>query len=193
MNQNILVAGVVVLAVIVAGWWLMSAGPQGGSQSPNAEETKDGEAMDSTAKDEAPAPVKTAPAKTDIELTKNTYVSIFNQSGSHECLYESVDGSTRKHNRIYIADGKMRGEFRTVGQVGTLMVYNGGYLYTWKEGTTIGTKSLISTLADLPELIPQDLTSKIIFGKSGSNNASWDCHPWIKDGSMLSVPSYVKF
>lgn len=191
MNTNVIVGAVVALAILFVGWWYFTS-PQP-SETPE-EDAKTEEKGAETTKSETPAATpKTSTSPSAPSVTKNTYVSIFNQSGSHECLYESVDATTRKHNRIYIADGKMRGEFRTVGEIGTLMVYNSGYLYTWKEGTSVGTKSLISTLADLPGLIPQDLTSKIIFGTTGSNNASWDCHPWIKDASMLSIPSYVKF
>ena len=90
----------------------------------------------------------------------------------------------------------MRGEFRTQTAEGVnsanIMIYSGGTLYSWKEGTTTGRKSSIASIADLPEAIPADLTSGGGFGVS-LNNVSWDCHDWAKDPAMLVIPSYVKF
>ena len=89
----------------------------------------------------------------------------------------------------------MRGEFRTIVGNDTsanLMIYSGGILYSWKEGATTGKKSSIKSLAELPEAIPNDLTSGGGFGVS-MDNVSWDCHYWAKDPKMLVVPTYVKF
>jgi hypothetical protein len=96
---------------------------------------------------------------------------------------------------IYISNGKMRGEFRaTAGTVtsANLMIYNGGYLYSWVEGTTVGKKTSINSLADLPAVIPQDLTSGAIYGTS-SDSVGWDCHDWLTDNSVFVIPTYVKF
>ena len=89
----------------------------------------------------------------------------------------------------------MRGEFRsTVNGVSTatIMVYSGGSLYTWTEGMTTGKKTTLTSLADLPQVIPQDLTSGAIYG-TGSTNVSWDCHDWATDATLLTVPAYVTF
>ena len=86
----------------------------------------------------------------------------------------------------------MRAEFRTVGGPGNIMLYNGGYLYTWKEGSTSGTKTTIRTVADLPTAIPRDLTSGAAIG-TAMNSVGWDCREWIKDPKILVVPSYVRF
>jgi hypothetical protein len=96
---------------------------------------------------------------------------------------------------IYISNGKMRGEFRsTSGTVSSanLMIYNGGYLYSWVEGTTVGKKTSINSLSDLPAVIPKDLTSGAIYGTS-DNSVGWDCHDWLTDNSVFVIPTYVKF
>ena len=72
------------------------------------------------------------------------------------------------------------------------MIYDGGTLYSWKEGATTGKKSSIRSMAELPEAIPNDLTSGANFGVS-MDNVGWDCHDWAKDPAMLVVPTYVKF
>ncbi len=144
-----------------------------------------------------PAPKPTSPTKPTKPATTGTngFKSIFTQSGSHECKYDQVSTTGRNVNVVYIADGKMRGEFRTVASsnsTGDLMVYNNGYLYVWKEGKTTGTKTLISSISELPHAIPTDLTSGAVLG-TNANNVSWDCHTWIKDASLLAPPAYVTF
>jgi hypothetical protein len=72
------------------------------------------------------------------------------------------------------------------------MIYSGGVLYSWKEGASVGKKSSISSLTDLPQAIPQDLTSAAIFGVS-ADNVSWDCRDWAKDTTLFTLPTYVTF
>ena len=140
--------------------------------------------------------VTNQPQKSAVYSDTDTYVSVFNQSGSHVCTYDQVTQTSRSSNTIYIADGKMRGEFRTttggVNSNNNIMVYNKGILYTWKEGMDNGTKIQIKTLADLPVSIPRDLTTNVVSG-SGLNTSSWDCHNWRQDNSMLVPPTGVKF
>ena len=132
--------------------------------------------------------------QTSVNKT-NTFPAIFTQSGSHVCKYETVSPTTRSTDVVYIADGKMRGEFRTSSTNDTtltMMIYNPNNLYTWEEGKSTGKVTPIRTIADLPSVIPKDLTSGAVIG-SGLNSVGWDCRDWIKDPKMLAVPTYVKF
>jgi len=184
MNTNTIIGIIVVIFLaIVSVWWITSS--QSAAQNP------DDQMATTTATSTTSGTGKT----TGTTKGTTTFKSIFTQSGSYECDYEQVGGTGRASNRIYIADGKMRGEFRTItsqGSTATLMVYNGGYLYTWTEGMTTGVKAKISSLADLPQAIPTDLTSGAIYG-STNNSIGWDCHSWNTDKTLLTVPSYVKF
>ena len=138
----------------------------------------------------ASAPTKTAP-KNNTAIT-----SIFKQSGSHSCEYEVLSGNTRTSNVIYIADGKMRGEFRTTAvgnSSATIMVFDGINLYTWPEGRAVGTKTKLTSLSQIPVTIPNDLTSASVVELGKDNTASWNCHTWLKDAALLKAPSYVKF
>jgi hypothetical protein len=135
------------------------------------------------------------PAATTPAAGSTTFRSIFTQTGNHQCDYTQAGTNSQANSVIYIADGKMRGEFRTTANgvsTASLMIYTGGYLYSWKEGATVGTKSSIKTIADLPEVIPSDLTSGAILG-TGSNNVGWNCHDWLKDTKIFTLPTYVKF
>ena len=183
MNKNTLIGGIVIIVLVVLGVWYFSS-------SKDAVTGEDGTATSTevTGTTGTPkTPAAAAPAK--------TFRSIFTQAGNHQCSYEQVGDSTRSSSVIYLADGKMRGEFRTVAgneNTATLMIYDGGYLYSWTEGMTTGKRSSIRTLADLPQVIPNDLTSGAIFGVS-DDNVSWDCHDWAKDAKFFTIPTYVKF
>lgn len=117
------------------------------------------------------------------------------QSQSSKCSYETVTPTTRSSSVLFMSKGVLRGEFRTwSGDITSsdIVHYDGTYVYVWKEGMSTGTKRLVNTLADLPALIPRDLTSGSVFG-TATNNASWDCHQWIIEPSKVKVPSYVTF
>lgn len=185
MNQNKIIGTIVVVILAVLGIWYFSSSKTGGIAG----------TQDETATTTVVAGTAAGPGTAVTPAVSNTFRSIFTQSGNHECLYEQVTSSGKSSSRVYIADGKMRGEFRTVSgttNTATMMVYSGGILYSWKEGATTGKKSSIKSLAELPEAIPGDLTSGAAFGVS-MDNVSWDCHDWAKDPAMLMVPSYVKF
>jgi len=142
-----------------------------------------------------PAPVvKTTPAK-PIEGMKVSLGGIFAEKGNYQCDYEQVSQQTRSSNVVYISDGKMRGEFRTstaTGSTATMVVYDGSYLYVWTEGKPTGTVTQPKTIADLPGIIPEDVSSGRILGSS-ANNVSWNCHAWSRVPSLLAKPTYVNF
>jgi hypothetical protein len=138
--------------------------------------------------------VTSSPSKNTTGIGTNTFKSIFNQTGSHECDYELVTYSSKTSATIYIADGKMRAEFRTLGNNPTsnMMVYNGGILYVWTEGMGVGTKSQLNSVSELPFIIPKDLSSGYILN-SATSSVSWNCHDWSKNNTLLAPPSTVKF
>ena len=180
MNQKTIVWGLGIIIIIALGLWYFS------SSSAVPTDTTGGTATTST----------TGTPSTPAPAGASTFKSIFTQSGNHQCSYASSDdsASTQSTSVVYISGGKMRAEFRTSGATvsANFMIYNGGYLYTWKEGASVGKKSSIKSLAELPQAIPQDLTSGAIFG-TASDNVSWDCHPWITDATYFTIPTYVKF
>lgn len=189
MNKNALV-WIIILVVVGFGIWYASSSNTG-QNNPVSQEA-------ATTTTNVTTTTATGSSGTNKVVTNpNTFHSIFEQSGTHQCTYEQVGGTSEKASSVIdIADGKMRGEFRTTDTSGntkaTLMIYSGGTLYSWQEGMTTGTKSTIKTVADLPQVIPADLTSASVLGGS-SQNVGWDCHAWLKDPSVFVVPSYVKF
>lgn len=142
-----------------------------------------------------PAPVPKTTSVKPIEGMKVSLGGIFSEKGNYQCEYEQVSQQSRSSNVVYISNGKMRGEFRTstaLGSTATMVVYDGSYLYVWTEGKSTGTVTQPKTIADLPGIIPEDVSSGRILGGS-SNNVSWNCFPWSRVPSLLAKPTYVSF
>lgn len=133
---------------------------------------------------------------TVVKPTTQLATNLFPKSGNYECKYEQVTGGVQSSNVVYIADGKMRGEFRTKDSKGmatsNIMIYNSPNLYIWVEGKSVGTVTQPKSLKDIPAVIPTDVHEGRVLSY-GSNSVSWDCHAWSKVPSMLSKPAYVNF
>jgi hypothetical protein len=186
MNKQTAIGIVGVIVLVLIALWYMSAYPNGMSGQ-NATTTTPSTQNNTT---------NTNTTGVTTASTKTAFRSLFTQDGSHQCTYTQV-GSGQSNSVIYIADGKMRGEFRTTpgaNEAGSanLMIYSGGTLYVWQEGATTGKKSTITSLTELPQVIPADLAGGAIFG-AAADNVGWDCHAWSKDTKMFAVPTYVTF
>lgn len=195
MNRYLVLS--LVIIVFLAGWFL--------SSSWNAQQSDD---MASTTAETATTSASTAPtlaAKTAAAPTKTTsaapkatgaaYKSVITQTGSHRCDYEQVSQTQRTTGVVYVANGKMRAELRTFGSsvtANSLAVYDGRYLYTWTEGLATGNRTQPSSVAQLPLMLPNDLTSSTILGSS-ENSVSWNCRTWASDAKLFVPPSYVTF
>lgn len=189
-----LVIGVLIILLAAAAWWAFSPSLDmtSNTESDSTSQTSNTPSTSTNTSGGTSGGSTSGGSSVTSAPTKNTFRSVLTQQGNHECKYEQLDGTRNNSNVIYLSNGKMRGEFRTVGDVGDLMVYDGVNLYTWQEGKTTGRVTKITSIAQLPDAIPKDLTSAAIFG-SASNNVSWDCHPWIPDAKLLVKPSYVTF
>lgn len=175
----------VVVVLLLLGSKQEQAGNTNNTNSTSTTETSTKTAI-TTTKPKTPAP---APGM------KVSLGGIFAEQGNYQCDYEKVTQDSRSSSVIYVSNGRMRGEFRTsagLNSTATLLVYDGSYLYVWTEGKSTGVRTQPKTIADLPSLIPEDVSSGRILG-SGINNVSWNCHAWSKDESKLVKPSYVTF
>lgn len=186
-TSRVIAAVAVLILIGLFAWWTMN-----GSQ-PSAPGS---DTATTTATSTAPADTTTqAPAKSSTSTSGNTLKSVLTQKGSYECDYDQVQSTGQSHNVVYLSDGKMRAEFRTTSgntTTANLSVYDGRYLYSWKEGMSTGTRTTVTKLSDLPSAIPQDLTSGTIYGTS-YESVGWKCHAWIADAKLLAAPNYVTF
>jgi hypothetical protein len=190
MNKSLVLA-IAVLAAIALCVWFFTTGSASLPGMQNASST----GMTSTTATTPSTTGKTTKTPTKGVPNSTTYKSLLTQTGSYECDYSSVQGSGQTSNIVYIYGGKMRGEFRNTSageSSGNLFVYDGHYMYQWKEGSSVGTRTVLTSLSQLPLIIPKDLTSGGIIGDS-YKSVGWICHSWLTNKSLLSPPSYVTF
>jgi hypothetical protein len=188
MNRGLMIAAAV-LAVIALFVWFFNS-PITAPQNDTASSSPDVAAATSSNN----ARVNTAPSAAN-KAGAITYKSLLTQSGSYECDYSQVQSTGRSENVIYLYGGRLRGEFRTIsGNSATvnLLVYDGRYLYEWREGASNGTRTVLTSLSQLPLIIPRNLTSGSIYGSS-YESVGWICHTWLTNKSLLMPPSYVTF
>jgi len=135
------------------------------------------------------------PASAPAPKTTSATAPLFRMAGSHQCNYEQVSPNGIRSTVVYFSGGKMRTEYRvkeTGNTDSTIMLYNGGYLYTWPEGKSGGVKQRITSGSQLPAIIPQDIVQAMVIG-TGLNSTSANCQTWIKDDTILTPPTYVTF
>lgn len=187
MKNNLIWVAVILVVVILAAIYIGSGSNSYQASTENATTTQVSNTKTT---------VKSSTNPTLPLAGMNTSLGgIFSIKGNYQCDYEAVSPQGRASNVVYLSDGKMRGEFRTTGAFATnnnITVYDGKYLYVWTEGFSTGKVTEPKTLADLPGIIPQDVSSGRILGTS-ANNVSWNCHAWLRDASKLTRPSYVTF
>ncbi len=191
--SRLLVVSLSALAVFaLAVWYFAYPAPQN-SQSDAAQASTQ---VATTTPTSEPTPVSAPAVKASGKSpSANTFKSLLTQTGSYQCDYSQVQSTGQSNNVIYIYGGKLRGEFRTSKNgdtIANLLVYDGRYLYSWQEGSSTGTRTLLTSLSQLPLVIPKDLTSGQIYG-TNYESVGWNCHTWLTNKSLLTPPSYVTF
>ncbi len=192
MNKGLVLA-VGILALAALSVWFFTSNPST-SEFQNATTT-----VPITPAQKAvtpPVPASKPKAAIGVPDAQTSFKSLLTQTGSYQCDYEQVRSSGQSRNVIFIYNGTMRGEFRTQEANGNttanLFVYDGKYMYQWQEGSSVGTKTLLTSLSQLPYAIPKDLTSGAIVGTS-YESVGWLCHSWLTNKSLMTPPSYVTF
>lgn len=175
MSKNLII-GIVVVIVVLGGWYLWSQNP--GAQGPTTDTT--GTQADTT-----------TPSKGTGSLA-----SVFSRGGNYTCTFETVSTAagtgSNSSGTIYVASGKTRGDFSaSAGSSVTTMVHiirDGSMSYTWVSGQSTGFKTPITP------------TSSIVPNPSGAGftedqlaTVTWDCHAWLPDATQFVPPTSVTF
>ncbi len=188
MNKNILIGSAAIVLVILFAWYFIS------KNNTVVEAPIVDTSTEKTPNSETPV-VKPVVKKPITSAPTETFTNLLPKLGNYQCDYEEVTQATRSSNTVYLADGKMRAEFRSRSVDGTntnsILVYDGVNLYSWTEGKTVGSSVHPKSLSDFPAIIPRDIIAAKVLG-SGLYSASWNCHPWSKDPSLFVKPSYLK-
>jgi len=142
----------------------------------------------------AEAPVDGMPAASeDTAEGSGTLAELMKRAGSYKCTVEmkptEANENTASSGTVYVADGKMRGDFTTVvaalgGKiVESYMISTDGYVYTWSNLLPQGMKMQISTSGDTATQGGMDASAAV----------DYHCAPWNVEASRFTVPTNVKF
>lgn len=123
MNKNILWGSIAVVVVVIFVWLQFSNGEV---QTIDINNVVGDTVQDSN---KSANTTKTNSVSTTIKSTPTqTFTNILPKVGNYQCDYEEVTQSTRSTNTVYLADGKMRAEFRSMNSVG---VGSGNVMVLW--------------------------------------------------------------
>ena len=135
----------------------------------------------------------TAAQTTDTQPTQGqgTFKDLMAMGTSQQCDADFTSGQTSSHGTIYLASGKMRGDFSSQNQGNTIqshMIVKDQTVYNWTEGAGM----------DMAFKTPV-ATSTASQGASQSQGANVDqqvnysCQSWTEDDSMFDLPAGVTF
>lgn len=187
MNQKNIIVTVVILALVVLGFWFFSSrNAEPVAAEPNA--TTDG--TDTTAGAGAtPTGSATVPAK-----GTGTLKSAFTQGGNYTCTLEALANDNGKTTgTVYASAGKTRTDFRAETASGVVtelhIIRDGTSAYTWVSGQTTGTKSAITASSAFVPRQPSGAGIAI----TDESSVNWDCHPWLTDPKQFVPPTNITF
>lgn len=121
---------------------------------------------------------------------EGTVQDLLNRTGSWECTVASSAGGTTTNGTAHIADGAIRGTFRSaIPQLGGMTITSNllvreGYAYVWTSLYPQGTKV---ALANAPAESSENN------GISLSSAVSYTCTPWVVDTSLFTLPEGISF
>ena len=128
-------------------------------------------------------------ASSSESSAKKSLKDLIGLGQSQQCSFSMDEGSS---GSVYVASGKMRGDFTTTSDGQTTvshMLVDGQTSYLWMDGQDTGYKFSIDA-ADQPE------------GQSGQEGQAnmdldekvdYSCKPWSVDSSVFALPQGVEF
>lgn len=186
MNQKYIISAAVVLGLVIAGWYFMTA--------ERAEAPSD---VDATSTDEeALSDQVTKPTTEDDLVGSGSLAALFALGKNLKCEFAYVSDETNAASAgtVYISGDKMRGDFEMEqsGQVYTShMIQDGSYVYTWSQsaqGTFAVKMPVVEGEAEASTdttygARPMDMTETV----------DYSCVPWGVNSTQFVPPADVQF
>lgn len=169
-----IVGGAIVLGVGIAGYMLMQPGMEFEVQENSVNTARE--------------------AGAGMATGKMSMKNLVAAGVSQKCTFNESNDISQSSGTVYIANGKMRGDFDSMAQgiaVKSHMIVDGEYSYVWTPDTNQGFK--------------MSITAGESTGASGSSvtqgqqtvdynqELAYSCEPWTADSSRFSLPSGVVF
>lgn len=191
MNKGIYwILGIVI--VILGIWYfsMRSVGPQEVPTATTTATTLGVGSVPSTSRTSGISGSGASPVGVTQTIGQGSINSLMAMNENLICSVVSTSSSSQRSGTVYIADGKMRGDFisTTKGVTTVLsMIDDGTSLYVWRNtGNTIGLK--------LPTSISASGSVAASHGAlDPTTSLHYDCHPWNADANFFTPPANVTF
>lgn len=116
--------------------------------------------------------------------------SLAAMSAPSKCTVTHSEDSYESSGTVYVAGGKMRGDFSSTMSGKTVeshMISDGTTVYTWSSAMPQGVKMTVAATAQ-PQSPGAPAEANMF-----QQNVSYDCEAWAPDNSMFDLPSDVNF
>jgi hypothetical protein len=130
----------------------------------------------------------TAESATQASVETASIKSLIESGRSRMCTFKTVESGTESRGTVYVADGKMRGDFEVeyAGGVNVYrMIHTGSTSYMWEEGTETGFKMAL----DSSNFNTGDQNQSI----DPNKNLEFNCESWEQDSSKFEIPTNINF
>lgn len=170
MSKNLVVTIVVILIVLAAGGYFLvnRSNPQpsiSDSQTSVAEPVSNGQRM--------------------------SIKEFMSMSGSQQCEFSDVESGSS--GEVYLAEGKMRGDFSSKvngDTVNSHMINDGNNIYIWMDNQTTGFKT---SLQVMEEMSKEEGMTGVNQTVDLNKQVEYTCQAWSVDEAKFSVPTEIKF
>lgn len=170
MNRKILIIVALLLFLGVGGWYFLS-------DKKTADNTSTTIGMNNDSKNES---------------STSSLKDLITKGGSQTCTYTTESGS----GKVYVAGGKVRGDFETKTEDLTLkshMIVKDNTSYIWTDGQNTGFKMTFDTASEPAPTIDKGDSSTANSGFDMGTDYNYSCNSWNTDASMFDLPEEISF
>jgi hypothetical protein len=135
------------------------------------------------------AQTNTPPApQASTQQTDKSFRDFLAMGTPQKCDTSFTSGNTASQGTMYVANGKMRGDFnaQVSGQtVATHIIVSNSVTYTWLDNSSTGYKVAANSQATS--------TSNSTHAPDLNQKVTTSCQPWTEDDSVFNLPTGVTF
>lgn len=126
---------------------------------------------------------------TTTESKSSSLLDLLSAGKNQRCTFKTSTSTSVSEGTFYIANGKMRGDFKTTvdGKTEEMsMIRDGDTNYIWGSSLETGIKMTIA----IDKLSENQQASQFV---NPDAKLDYNCMPWTTDSSLFTPPSNVKF
>ncbi|MDO8657501.1 MAG: hypothetical protein Q7K55_02075 [Candidatus Levybacteria bacterium] len=128
------------------------------------------------------------PAENKATTMQGTLKSLLSGGKSVRCAVSNKIKDVSMDGTVYVADGKMRGDFKSIASQTTVnghVIVDSQYSYMWTDISNQGIKIAITEQPATPSAENKSIDINQTF--------NYSCSDWSKDNSLLTLPSNITF